>query len=207
MAQSKQRRKTVHGLDDVVGVEPGGDLARLLPHELATDESGSMQGEKAHTAKALALALAWIARQQNRWCALVAYSGNSGERVIALPPGRWDEAALCEWLVGFIGNGSDVDVPIAELPRMYAELRPPVGQTDVIMITDAICSLPAALVERFNAWKKDVRARVISLILESRPGDLANVSDECHEVRTLEADEVAIGRVLAIGPPRAGPRH
>src|SRR4051794_1178800 len=26
VAQSKQRRKTVHGLDDVVGVEPGGDL-------------------------------------------------------------------------------------------------------------------------------------------------------------------------------------
>src|SRR5439155_15114462 len=118
VAQSKQRRKTIHGLDDVVGVEPGGDLARLLPHELAklavpeleldtlrrlverqtlcrdyhatepvgkgpiivsVDESGSMQGDKVHTAKALALALAWIARQQRRWCALVAHSGGSGE--------------------------------------------------------------------------------------------------------------------------------
>ena len=55
-----------------------------------------------------------------------------------------------------------------------------------------------ALVDRFNAWKKDVRARVISLILESRPGDLAAISDECHLVRTLDAGEVAIGRVLAI---------
>ena len=236
VAQSKQRLKAVHGFDDVVGVELGGDLARMLPHELAKldieeleldmlrrlaerqamcrelaavepvgkgpiivtlDESGSMHS-KIENAKGLALSLAWIARQQKRWCALVAYSGGSGERIIALPPGRWDEAALCEWLVGFIGNGSDVDVPIVELPRMYAGLRPPVGQTDVIMITDAICSLPAAMVDRFNAWKKDVRARVISLILESRPGDLAAISDECHLVRTLDAGEVAIGRVLAI---------
>ena len=68
----------------------------------------------------------------------------------------------------------------------------------MIMITDAICSLPAAMVDRLNTWKKDVRARVISLILESQPGDLAAVSDECHMVRTLDAGEVAIGRVLAI---------
>jgi hypothetical protein len=35
LAQSRQRQKAVHGLDDVVGVELGGDLGRLLPHELA----------------------------------------------------------------------------------------------------------------------------------------------------------------------------
>ena len=133
VAQSKQRLKTGHGLDDVVGVEPGGDVGRLLPSELAklmvpeleldalrrvvegqalcrehhavepvgkgpvivcVDESGSMSGEKVHTAKALALALAWVARSQRRWCGLVAYSGDSGERLLALPPGRWDEGRL-----------------------------------------------------------------------------------------------------------------
>ncbi len=109
VAASKQRRKVTHGLDDVVGVEPGGDVGRLLPSELARlavpeleldtlrriverqalcrehhavepvgkgpilvvcDESGSMEGAKAHTAKALALALAWVARQQKRWAGL-----------------------------------------------------------------------------------------------------------------------------------------
>lgn len=35
VAQSKQRQKVTHGLDDVVGVEPGGDIGRLLPSELA----------------------------------------------------------------------------------------------------------------------------------------------------------------------------
>jgi uncharacterized protein with von Willebrand factor type A (vWA) domain len=237
VAQSKQRRKTVHGLDDVVGVEPDGDLARLLPHELAKlvvpeleldtlrrllerqtlcreyhasepvgkgpiiitiDESGSMQGEKAHTAKALALVLAWIARQQNRWCALVAYSGDSGERLLALPTGRWNESALANWLTAFIGRGSDLDVPVRELPRMHAELRAPTGVTDVIMITDAICQVPAEVRERFNAWKKSAQVRVIALVIDNPSGDLVLVSDEVHPVRSLDADESAVGRVLSI---------
>jgi len=58
--------------------------------------------------------------------------------------------------------------------------------------------LPAELVAKFIAWKQSVWARVISLILENRPGDLAAVADECHQVRTLDAGEVAIGRVLSV---------
>lgn len=237
VAQSKQRRKTIHGLDDVVGVEPDGDLSRLLPHELAKlavpeleldtlrrlmerqtlcreyhatepvaqgpiivccDESGSMQGEKAHAAKALALALAWIARRQNRWCALVAYSGDSGERLLALPPGRWDESAIADWLTAFIGHGSDLDVPVRELPRMYADLKAPVGATDVILVTDAKVSIPDTVRESFLAWKASARVRVHSLVLDDSPGDLAAVSDEVHRIVSLDPGADAVGRVLSL---------
>jgi uncharacterized protein with von Willebrand factor type A (vWA) domain len=237
VAQSKQRRKTVHGLDDVVGVEPGGDLARLLPHELAKlavpeleldtlrrlverqtlcreyhatepvgkgpiivtiDESGSMAGEKVHTAKALALALAWIARQQERWAGLVAYSGDSGERVLVLPPGRWDETALADWLTAFIGRGSDLDIPIRELPRMYDQMHAPAGVTDVVMITDALCQIPAPVSDSFCAWKRSAQVRAIALVIDSPPGDLARVADDVHCVRSLDADASAVGRVLSL---------
>jgi uncharacterized protein with von Willebrand factor type A (vWA) domain len=176
VAMSKQRLKAAHGQDDMVGVTLDGDLARLLPSELArlavpefeldmlrriverqamcreyrgvepvakgpvivaVDESGSMEGEKVHTAKALALALAWIARHQKRWIALVAYSGSSGERLLALPPGRWNEVALMDWLEGFIGKGSSLDVPVQEMPEYYLRLNAPPGKTDVVFITDA----------------------------------------------------------------------
>ena len=81
------------------------------PIIVSVDESGSMEGEKAHTAKALALALAWVARRQRRWCGLVAYSGDTGERLLALPPGRWDEARLMDWLVGVHRPGFDAGRP------------------------------------------------------------------------------------------------
>ena len=237
VAQSKQRQKVSHGLDDVVGVEPGGDVGRLLPSELVrlavpeleldtlrriverqalcrehhsvepvgkgpilvvTDESGSMEGRKAHTAKALALALAWLARRQRRWCGLVAYSGGSGERLLALPPGRWNESALCGWLSAFIGGGSDLDVPIAELPRMYKELGAPPGITDLVMVTDARCRIPAELQSRFSEWRRAARVRVVTLVIGNPPGDLARVSDECHAVNALDPDADAVGRVLAL---------
>ncbi len=221
----------------MVGVEPGGDLARLLPHELvrlaepefeldtlrrlveretlcreyhavepvgkgpiiiSIDESGSMAGGKVETAKALALALAWIARQQRRWCALAAYSGDSGERLLALPPGRWDEIQLADWLGHFIGHGSDLDVPLRELPRMSAHLRAPAGDTDVILVTDAQCHVPESVRRQFCTWKVASRVRAIALVIDSPPGDLAAVADEVHLVASLEADDPAVGRVHSI---------
>ncbi|MDB5313933.1 MAG: hypothetical protein JWO38_8135 [Gemmataceae bacterium] len=237
VAQSRQRLKVTHGLDDVVGVEPGGDVGRLLPAELvklvvpeleldtlrriadrqahcrehyavepvgkgpilvSVDESGSMEGEKVHTAKALALALAWVARQQRRWAGLVAYSGDSGERLLALPPARWDEARLADWLAGFLGRGSDLDVPLRDLPRMAAGLGAPVGATDVILVTDARCRVPADVRDRFVAWKRAARVRAIALVIDNPPGDLGGVCDEVYVVRSLTADDPAVGRVLSV---------
>lgn len=237
LAQSRQRRKTRHGLDDIVGIEMSGDLGRVLPHELlmlatppfdqeamrrfserqlmsrehrateavakgpiivVVDESGSMEGEPIHAAKAIALALAWIARQQNRWCALVAYSGDSGERLLPLPPSGWDEHALAEWLIAFLGRGSSLDVPIRELPRMMSDLVAPRRETDVIIVTDCICQIPTLAQEDFNSWRKEVQARVITLVIGGDAADLSHVSDEVHLVRTLAVDEEAVGRALSI---------
>lgn len=237
VAQSRQRMKATHGLDDVVEVEPGGDIGRLLPAELAKltlpeleldtlrrvaerqawcrehhavepagkgpvivclDESGSMEGTKVHTAKALALALAWVARRQRRWCALVAYSGDSGERLLPLPPGRWDEAKFADWLTAFIGRGSDIDVPVREMPRMYAELKAPPGVTDLVFVTDAKCRLLMCLQKCFLDWKRRVQVRLVTLVIDNPPGDLARISDEVHQVRSLAPQSDAVGRVLSL---------
>jgi uncharacterized protein with von Willebrand factor type A (vWA) domain len=237
VAASKQRQKVSHGLDDVVGVEPGGDVGRLLPSEMAklavpeleldtlrriverqamcrehhavepvgkgpilvvVDESGSMEGAKAHTAKALALALAWVARQQRRWAGLVAYSGGSGERLLALPAGRWDESTLCDWLSAFIGGGSDLDVPINELPRMYKEIGAPPGVTDLVIVTDAKCRISPELKRRFLDWRQSARVRAVALVLGSAPGDLEGVCDETHRVNALDPAGDAVGRVLSL---------
>ncbi|MBA4192885.1 MAG: hypothetical protein C0467_33415, partial [Planctomycetaceae bacterium] len=122
----------------------------------------------------------------------------SGERLLALPPGRWNECKLCDWLSEFIGKGSELDVPIQELPRMYKEIGAPPGITDVVMVTDAKCRIPTDLKERFLTWKGSAKARVIALVIDNPPGDLVHVSDEVHSVRSLDPTSDAIGRVLSL---------
>src|SRR5262249_6109924 len=156
------------------------------------DESGSMVGPKIHTAKALALAMAWIARHQGRWCGLVAYSGDTGHRLLTLPPGGWDEAAVMDWLEPFLSGGSDMDVPGREMPGFYRAMKAPVGDTDVLFLTDAICRIPADVQEAFVVWKRSVKARLISLVIQSEPGDLTAISDEVHSVPSLDVEESAI---------------
>ena len=237
LAQAKQKQKTKHGSDELLGLKADNDLGRMLPQELVAlldpvleqdvlrrfmerqlwcrefqgyepvgrgpiiivlDESGSMVGERNHAAKALALALAWIARQQKRWCALIAYSGDSGERILRLPLGKWDEVALMDWLEAFIGMGSDLDVPVREMPNFYESLKAPKGKTDLIFLTDAACSISAKLAKTFIDWKKSVQAKLITLVIDSEPEDLAKISDEVHRIRAVDVSEFGVERILAI---------
>jgi len=238
VAQSKQRLKTMHGADDMIGITLGGDINALVPSELALlalpatridtmrkiverqamvrayqaveptgagpivvllDESGSMRtDDKYINAKALVLALAWIARQQRRWCALIAFAGAAQQRRIVLPPGRWDQLSLMTWLEEFLGGGTDLYVRLQEMPTIYQELGAPKGKTDVVVVTDGICSIPDDTRTQFTTWKQSAQARLISLVVQSEPGDLATISDEVHLLPTLNVDEEGVGRVLSL---------
>jgi hypothetical protein len=121
----------------------------------------------------------------------------SGERLLALPPGRWDEAALCDWLAAFIGKGSSIDVPVREMPRYYQQLKAPTGKTDLLFLTDARCRLPDEVRERFLTWKRQAQARLTTLVIGGEPGDLALVSDSCHSVPALSPAEDAVGEALS----------
>jgi len=238
LAQAKQRQKTRHGQDDVVGVELGADLGRLCPSELAAlcdddleadalrrylerglmqrdyrgiepkgrgpivvvvDESGSMSGEPIAMAKAFALSMAWVARHQNRWICLVGFSGCCPVNVLAMPPGRWDQVAMIDWLEHFYSGGSDRDVPLIELPEAWPALGCPKGDTDIIQITDACCNVSASLARRFNDWKTATQAKYYSIVLGwNDAGDLRQVSDQSWCLRDLSIENEAIQELLAI---------
>jgi len=168
------------------------------PIILVVDESGSMAGERNETAKALALAMAWIAQRQKRWCVLIAFSGDTGERILPLLPGRWNQDELMGWLEAFLGGGSDMDIPIREMPEFFERLKAPRGKTDLIFLTDAVCKIEKPDRENFLRWKKSVNARLISLVLSDEPGDLQQLSDEIHLVRTLDVSEAGVDRILSL---------
>lgn len=170
------------------------------PVVICVDESGSMSGEPVCNAKAFALAMAWIARKQGRWCSLVGFSGGTEGTRLALPPGKWDEGKLIDWLGHFFGGGTDMDVPLVELPTTYwSELNAPKGKTDVILITDAQVRVPDKMRMDFLAWKQKEQVRCISLVIGGNgAGDLSKVSDEVFLVNGIDVQSEAVGRCLSI---------
>jgi uncharacterized protein with von Willebrand factor type A (vWA) domain len=241
VAQSKQRQKVSHGVDEVVGVEPSGDVSRVLPSELVkltdpdleldalrrlaerqlmslekhsketvgkgpivvvVDESGSMSGEPVCQAKALALALGWIAKKQNRWVAFVGFSYASQGRVVCFPPGKWDQEKLLEWLSGFFNGGTDPKIPLETLPDVHwpefvkAGLKR--GKTDMILVCDGEIIVPDQMKNKFNGWKKKEKVRVTALMVGSQAGGLAGVCDEVVKVGKLDVGDDKIGDLLSI---------
>ena len=159
---------------------------------IVVDESGSLVGSKNESAKAIALTLAWIARRQGRWCGLVAFSGGSGHRVLSLPPERWNQVDLLDWLESFIGLGSDQDLPLKEMEGIFNEIGAPQGQSDLIYISDAQLKISQKKATEYNSWKASVKARLISLVLNTDPGDLSSISDEVHLINSLDPAESVV---------------
>lgn len=179
---------------DYNGIEP----QAKGPVVFVVDESGSMQGEKNHMAKAMALAMAWIAKKQNRWCCLISFSGGQPGRVLPLIPGKWDEIALCDWLDHFIGQGTELDVPLRELPRWASLHKFPVGKTDIVFVTDGIVSLNEQVKRDFLRFKKERKVKAISLIIGAEPGPMVEISDSTHVVRSLDISESGVKSALSI---------
>lgn len=237
MAQAMQRKKVLHGQDDMVGVTLGDSLSSLVPSELAqladedleldamrrivescamirdhrgiekvargpivvvVDESGSMDGEPVCQAKAYALAMYWIARHQNRWCCLVGFSGSDEGNFLVLKPGEDKTIELMDWLEHFFGGGTDMDVPLIELPKRWHDQGTPPGRTDIINITDAYCSVPAKVAEQFNEWKarNEVRYNVI-LVGCSDGGSLKSVADRIWTAGSIDVGEDSIQESMA----------
>lgn len=239
-----QRTKTTATRGELTGIELGGDLARLVPWEMAqvsgaipefetlalyrlaqrrslcyrqhrverlgsgpivivVDESGSMRGEKIIAAKGIALALAWLARQQNRWTALVGFSGGTWGTRVCCPPNATDQGAVIEWLEHNYGGGTSAHVPFSALPFEYwpdfiaAGMQR--GKTDIIVITDGEINCDEGTADRFIAWKKVEQVTTYGLIVENDPTDvMERFCDRLWSLSQIELDSDAVESVLSI---------
>jgi uncharacterized protein with von Willebrand factor type A (vWA) domain len=173
------------------------------PVVVVVDESGSMSGKKVIAAKALALTMGWVAKQQKRWIIMVGYSGGSGGHWVCCPPRKWNQDKVLDWLDHFFGAGSSLDVPIKELPNEYwsefISLGLPRGKTDVIFLTDAIVNCPAKASRRFLEWKKQENVKAYGIIIGNHgEGDFGQLCDRTWNVKNVDLDEDAVTSVLSI---------
>jgi uncharacterized protein with von Willebrand factor type A (vWA) domain len=170
------------------------------PIVVCVDESSSMSGDNIYNAKAFALAMARVAKHQGRWCCLVGFSSSydPGTRVV-LPPNRWDEGKLLDWVGHFRAGGTDLDVPIKTLPfEWWGEIKAPKGKTDIILITDGEMEAPDHLRIPFLDWKKKEKVRMTGLVLGWNAGELRKVCDDVELIRSISTDEEAISKCLSI---------
>lgn len=177
----------------------GEDKIGLGPIVVIVDESGSMSGRKVEQAKGLALGMGWVALHQKRWISFIGYSGGMGGNILTFAPGKWDQTLLIEWLCHFFDGGSDLDVPIEELPSEYwKQINPPKGKTDVLFVTDAICQMSRVQKRAFVEWKQREQVKCYGLIIESQPGHLDDICELTYVVNEISLEEDGVKEVLAI---------
>jgi len=145
---------------------------------ICVDESGSMDGEKVQEAKAIALAMYWIARNQNRWCCLYGYSGDEEGNYVVLKPNEEKSEEVMEWLSHFYSCGTSCDVPIDRLPEQWKDIDPPKGKTDIIFLTDALVRAKQSIVDDFMQWKKSAQAKLQTVVV----GGFSREKSQLHEV-------------------------
>jgi uncharacterized protein with von Willebrand factor type A (vWA) domain len=177
------------------------------PIVVCVDESSSMKGERLAQAKAFALAMAWIARHQKRYCALVSFAarvddvtGRATGTLCVLDPKRWDANALSTWLSGFLRGGTSPEFPLVEVPQhQWANIGAPVGKTDMLLITDGEMPINHQTSTQYNAWKVANKARLHAIVIGDNCYDgLATVSDTMCNVNEFNLQSTAVRNLLAL---------
>ena len=237
LSKSFQTKKTIHGMDDLVGVTLGDEISRLIPSELMkltdedmendlllkildrtamvrdyksvkkigrgpimvlVDESSSMKrndGAPIIAAKGLALSLAWLARQQSRWCCLVGWASRGKSHHLVLDPSTPNDE-LMDWSLKVESGGTHP--PVEMIPELFDKTNAPEGKTDIIWITDGDCQVDEKIVEEFQDWRKDHKCKVWTIGIGCEAESFKPFSDQTVMVSQLSTSEPVIGEVLSI---------
>lgn len=237
-ARSLQATRVDARRQELTGVELSGDVARLLPSELAlitgavpeaqllalyrlatrralsykhtakedsgrgpivvgVDESGSMQGQRIAAAKGLALAMAWVAREQKRPCYVYGFSGEA--RVWGVDAADRDK--LLTWAGMFDGGGTVLDGPLSTVPRRHWPKGDAGARADHIIITDGAVQADDSDLAAYRTWAQTAGVRTWAIgVGVSSLGGLAEVADRGWCLRDLSMGQDAITEVLSIGP-------
>ncbi|MCP4507212.1 MAG: hypothetical protein GY826_12595 [Fuerstiella sp.] len=163
------------------------------PIMVLVDESSSMTGEPIAAAKGFALAMAWLARHQNRWCCLVGWSSRGEVRELVMKPGE-SSPDLMNWCGAFLRGGTYP--PLAKVPELFEQTGAPKGKTDVIWITDGECNPHG--VEGFNKWREahDVKTWTIGIGCKAR--SFHSFSDEVTKVTDLDTGQPIVADLLSL---------
>lgn len=165
------------------------------PIMVLVDESSSMNGERIIAAKGLALSLAWLARQQNRWCCLVGWSSSGYIHELVLDPST-PNSKLMDWACESLGGGTRPPVEI--IPELFEQTNAPEGKTDIIWITDGECGIDERVIEEFQDWRKEHKCKVWTIGIGCKAESFEPFSDQTVMVSQLSTSEPVIEEIFSM---------
>lgn len=171
------------------------------PIIVSVDESGSMAGDNIESAKAIALTFGWIARQQKRWIAFSGFSGTEKVCVLTMPPGRWNEEKVIEWLTHFFGGGTTMEGPCVTIPSMWQQFinqGMPRGKVDHVIITDAEVGISDGMAHGYREWCKKEKVSTYGLILANQERDARKICDQHWLIKGLGVTEQGVRDAICV---------
>ena len=123
------------------------------------DESSSMDGDPDTAAKTIALALAGIARSDNRDAAIIRFAGPGRVELTTLPKGVAGIAETAGALAAFMGGGTEFNGPLNAAYDLI-DADPRFGEADVLLLTDGEAGVSTETLTRITEQAAAGRARL-----------------------------------------------
>lgn len=149
---------------------------------ICLDNSGSMQGPKEETAKAIAIALMEICAALKRDLAVIMFGGPHDEmKTFELSGGRCTFEQLVEIGEHFLCSaGTDFEKPLLEAVRYLEKDKYPHG--DIVFITDGVCSVSPEFLDKYRLQKRDKGFRTTVVLVNYGQVSTAPVEAFCDEL-------------------------
>ncbi|MBI4650823.1 hypothetical protein HY745_05970 [Candidatus Desantisbacteria bacterium] len=158
------------------------------------DTSGSMSGKPEIMSKAVALGLLEIARVDDRnFIAIIfgqkgrvkSFAFKKNEIEIEIPDKKKDvlnfSAGLIEFIVGFIGGGTDFETPI-NTALAFLEKETVYKDADIVFITDDICNISESFLKTYYDFKRKKNFRTYGVLIGPKSQEPATLKRFCDEV-------------------------
>ncbi|MFT7580901.1 MAG: hypothetical protein ACI9MR_002575 [Myxococcota bacterium] len=161
---------------------------RAGPVIACVDTSGSMEGEPELVAKAAVLAVARRVLPAGRRLHVVLFGGEGAIETASFHPRRASLDALETLLTASFHGGTDIDGPLSHaltLREQDAGYR----EADVLLVTDGVCRLGAAVEARIQQARQRTGLEVVSVVVGSMGTDVKRFSDDVWRVPVLSAEQ------------------
>ncbi len=161
---------------------------------ICLDNSGSMQGPKEETSKAIAVAMLEIAMIQKRDFVVIMFGGPDDElKIFEIEKGLCTFEQLVEIGEYFLcSSGTDFEKPLREALKFLEKDKYPGG--DIVFITDGVCSVSPEFLEIYHLQKKMREFKAISVMVnygQVSTASLEAFSDMLFHSKDLKGLDVA----------------